>query len=83
MKQDNGAKRKISKLFGKGKPLYIVNLDLKGNVLAIEVMPKLAFYNKRVIITELQRRIYKYTFTLNCSTMNWEPCGLEITYKSE
>ncbi len=61
----------------------MVNLNLEDNLLTVEIMPKLAFYNKRVIITELQRRIYKYTFTLNCSTMNWEPCGLEITYKSE
>lgn len=83
LKQDNDAKRKVSKLFGKGKPLYIVNLDLKGNVLAIEVMPKFAFYDKRVIIAELQRRIYKYTFTLNCSIMNWEPSGLEISCQSE
>lgn len=83
LKQDNGAKQKISKLFGKGKPLYFVNLDLKGDVLTVEVMPKFAFYDKRVIMAELQRRIYNYTFTLNCSTMKWEPSGLVITYQSE
>ena len=79
----DGLTKKEKRIFDGGIPIYMVNLNLEDNLLTVEIMPKLAFYNKRVIITELQRRIYKYTFTLNCSTMNWEPCGLEITYKSE
>lgn len=78
----DGFSKKENRIFDGGIPIYIVNLSLENNLLTVEIMPKLAFYNKRVIIIELQRRIYKYMFTLNCSTMNWEQSGFNIGYQT-